>query len=287
MAIRYLSYNQIDKAKWDALVLKSADGLPYSHSNYLNQICEWGALVKDDYVAVIALPFSKKFGQKYIYTPFMVQQLGIISSDDEDASEWQKMIPNQFKLIEYNSNEIYPFGEEQVNTVLDLNEGYENLRSKFSSNHKRNLKKIAELTINKVSIDEVFDLFIANKGSEIKGFDSAGLERLKCLIKDTPFEWEIEGAYFEENLVCGVVWLKTSGRIIFLFSGNSEKGKSTGAMLYLINEKIKALSKSHLKMDFEGSNNANLARFYKGFGGRHCVYGKYKRYLFPVNLIKK
>ena len=175
MAIRYLSYNQIDKAKWDALVLKSADGLPYSHSNYLNQICELGALVKDDYVAVMALPFSKKFGQKYIYTPFMVQQLGIISSDDEDASEWQKMIPNQFKLIEYNSNEIYPFGEEQVNTVLDLNEGYENLRSKFSSNHKRNLKKIAELTINKVSIDEVFDLFIANKGSEIKGFDSAGL----------------------------------------------------------------------------------------------------------------
>ena len=125
-----------------------------------------------------------------------------------------------------------------MNTVLDLNEGYEILRSKFSSNHKRNLKKIAELTTNKVSIDEVFDLFIANKGSEIKGFDSTGLERLKCLIKDTPFEWEIEGAYFEENLVCGVVWLKTSGRIIFLFSGNSEKGKSTGAMLYLINEKI-------------------------------------------------
>ena len=287
MAIRFVSYDQIDKNKWDKLVLEFADGLPYAYSDYLDQVCSWNALVKGDYEAIMPLPFSKKYGQKYIHTPFMIQQLGIISTTAEDAEVWMNLIPKEYKLVEYNSNEIIPFGEEQVNTVLNLNSDYESLNSKFSTNHKRNLKKVSDLTIGQAEIESVFQLFISNKGIGLKGFDSIGLERIKQLIKKTPFDWEVQGAYHEGELVCGALWLRTAGRIIFLFSGNSEKGKSTGAMLFLINEKIKSLSGSKLKMDFEGSNNVNLARFYKGFGGEHCVYGKYKRYLFPINLVKR
>lgn len=287
MKVDILENNQIDKDKWNQLIYYHADGLPYFHSDYLDQVCDWKAMVFGDYQAVMPLPFKSKYGLQYLYTPFLIQQLGLISEATVNVDKWYRKIPRNFKLVELNSNELNPQGEKQTNTVLDLNSSYDDLVKNYSTNHKRNLKKVGDLELRQSNVKDVFQLFLQSKGTNIKGFNEDGLLKLLTLIKHTPFKWEVDGAYLNDELLAGAIWVKTHSRIVFLFSGNSEKGKENRALLSLIDKKIQKYSNSNLKLDFEGSNNVNLARFYKGFGAEHCVYGKYTRYLFPVNLIKR
>ena len=64
-------------------------------------------------------------------------------------------------------------------------------------------------------------------------------------------------------------------RITFLFSGNNAKGKELQAMTFLIDQVIREFAAQPLVLDFEGSDDENLARFYLGFGSRPVLYPGY------------
>jgi len=81
------------------------------------------------------------------------------------------------------------------------------------------------------------------------------------------------GIYTNKNELCaGAIFVRSKNKTIFLFSGLSQAGKDTNAMAYLINSFIKEYSQHHITLDFEGSNDPNLARFYKSFGSKECYY---------------
>ncbi len=60
-------------------------------------------------------------------------------------------------------------------------------------------------------------------------------------------------------------------------------------MPFLIDSFIRQNAGKNITLDFEGSNDLNLARFYKSFGSKECAYQQVKinRLPFPVNLLKK
>ena len=60
-------------------------------------------------------------------------------------------------------------------------------------------------------------------------------------------------------------------------------------MFLLIDEVIKEYSPGNLVLDFEGSNDASLARFYKGFGAKESSYLSLKinRLQFPHKILFK
>src|SRR5947208_2204321 len=94
--IRILPAGEIDPVKWSKCVADAANGLIYSNYEYLNMICDnWHGLVIDDYKTVMALPWRKKFGIRYVYAPAFSQQHGIIGND----------IPGSF------FDEVYSFKE--------------------------------------------------------------------------------------------------------------------------------------------------------------------------------
>ncbi len=70
-------------------------------------------------------------------------------------------------------------------------------------------------------------------------------------------------------------------------SGSNALAKENGAMFHLIDTVIRENSPSQLTLDFEGSNNENLARFYKGFGSKEVAYNgiSSNRLIFPLNKI--
>ena len=70
----------------------------------------------------------------------------------------------------------------------------------------------------------------------------------------------------------GALFLKSHQRITFLFSGNSVAGKETHAMCFLIDQVIREFAGQRLTLDFEGSDDDNLARFYQGFGSVPVTY---------------
>ena len=280
--IKYLTYGHIDKEKWDACVDGAFNGTIYAYSWYLDVVCEeWEGLVEGDYERIFPINFKIKMGVNIIYQPFFTQQLGVISKTEltpDIVNGFLEAIPAKYKLIDlnlniYNKPDLSDFQYiPQVNHELDLISDYETLRNNYSSNTKRNLTKAeaAGLSISKgIKPDEVIDLFRQNRGKDIKVLKDDNYLKLKRLIYTCIYKGigTVYGVYSGNNVLCAAaVFIESKRKSVFIFSGLSNEGREKRAMFFLIDNFIRENAGMHLTLDFDGSNNEALSRFYKGFG---------------------
>lgn len=297
--IKYIENEHIDIQKWDACISHSVNARIYAYSWYLNSVApEWSALVLDDYQAVFPIIIGKKMGVQYTYQPVFTQQLGLFTPlllspqlVDSFLQKLKTISPLiQINLNSHNKVENNTSYSKKVNHELDLISPYALLKKAYSKNLKRNIKKAekAELSIFKnVKPDDVIELFLANKGKEISNLKEEDYLRLKHLIYKAIGlnKAEIWGVFTKENSLCAAaIFMKDIRRFIFLFSATNTEAKQNGAMPYLIDSFIKEHSESKMTFDLEGSNDTNLARFYKSFGSTvvhypHVFYNNLPWYL--------
>ncbi|MBC8319334.1 MAG: hypothetical protein H8E34_01290 [Bacteroidetes bacterium] len=290
--IVYLKHTEIDKKKWDECIKQSFNGNTYVCSWYLDLVHEgWEALVEEDYQRVMPLTLRKKFGITYYYQPFFTQQFGVFSINilnPKIIEDFISKIPVHVKLIDVNFNIFNKFAEEKYhlisnnNYLLDLINEYPKLASKYSNNTKRNLKKSLEnnlIFMKGVKPESVISLFRTNRGADITKWTEKNyvvLQRImyKAIHKGMGTTC---GVYSENNELCAAAFfLKNNNRLIFLFSGSDEVARTNGAMTFLIDTVIRDNSPGGRILDFEGSNNENLARYYKGFGAKKTTYTRLK-----------
>lgn len=290
--IVFLKHTEIDKKKWDDCIVQSFNGNIYVYSWYLDLVHEdWDALVEGDYQRVMPITLKKKFGMTYFYQPFFTQQFGVFSIsilNPDIIESFIDKIPSYIKLIDVNFNSLNKINGKEYqlisnsNYMLDLINEYPKLASKYSNNTKRNLKKSLknELTFMKgVKPEDIISLFRINKGTQITKWTNENYIVLRRLIytaihKGMGFTC---GVYTKHNELCAAAFfLKNNDRLIFLFSGSDSTARENGAMTFLIDNVIRSNSPGSKVFDFEGSNNENLARFYKGFGAKRTKYTRLK-----------
>lgn len=294
--VRFLTHTEIDKKKWDACIEHSASALIYAYSFYLDIACpNWAALVKDDYSAVMPLPIRKKWGVSYVFTPFFIQQLGVFSNQSISIEAFLAALPRTYKLIEYNLNwtnlGLSAFPIQWVTHHLDLRKSYVEIASSYDRSLKNNLKKAAQAELKieeKSSIGHVIDLFKTDRGKDLSKIQAEDYEKLaklahSCLEKGKACCWE---ASENGNLLAGALFVWSDRHFIFLFSGNSVRGKEVGALPFLLDSFIRTKAGNSGIFDFEGSNNLNLARFYKSFGAEKVLYPRLEIKQFPMNLFR-
>ena len=287
------SRSNINDLLWDNCIANSINSLVYANTWYLDAMAEtWDAYIWGDefvYRAVFPIPNKSKFGLKYIYPPFFIQQLGLFSLDD-NIEEYTKLVLAQleidFKFIELNLNWKSNFGDRKTNIILSLNKSYDFLLSGFSNNHKRNLKKAQKNIFNykaAVKVDLIVHTFRNNRGADISTLETSDYQRFinLCSVADSKKLLITRGLFNNDILITGAVFMKFGKRLIFLFSGNSPEGKASGGLFNLLNLVIKEFADSDMLLDFEGSTNKGLARFYKGFGGDEECYYFYKKNNLP------
>jgi len=288
MMIRHLRHHEIDKERWDDSIRKSFNGIIYAYSWYLDIVSPgWEALMNDEYKTVMPLTGGKKMGIRYLFTPFFVQQLGVFSSSKltaDDVLGFLKAIPAEYKYWEVNLNTFnnvagsaFTF-KPNLTHELDMIQGIEAIRKDYADNTKRNIKK-AQLQnlaiVHNPKREEIISLFRANRGKDIEVLQEQHYDILRKLLQalDGRGRLHTRGVVNENNeLVAGAFFTDANGKVIFLFSGNSPEGKEKGAMFLLIDNFIAENSHKNLVLDFEGSNDPQLARFYRGFGAKECVY---------------
>ncbi len=301
---QYLSNQNIDRRKWDECIARSFNGIVYAYSWYLDIVSPgWDALVKDDYKSVMPLTCRKKYSVRYLYQPFFTQQLGVFSAEKSDADlvqQFLKAIPKQFQFVEINLNTFNNFSlqnfsiKSNLTHELDLIESYENIAKNYSDNLKRNLKKAGNNKLQIVlsnELESVVKLFRENRGAEISKLKEHDYKVLIQLMNQAIQRGKAQILHVinEHNELCaGAFFIESNNKVIFLFSGLSEEGKNVNAMPFLIDSFIRNNSGKNSTLDFEGSNDVNLARFYKSFGSKECVYLQVKinRLPFPLNLLK-
>ena len=288
--IQYLQHSNIDKKKWDAAI--SQCGNVYAYSWYLDTVHPgWEALVDDDYQAMMPLTSGKKFGVNYLFNPYFVQQLGIFALyplSPEKTEAFLQAIPAKFRFCEIRLNEGNPLSEGHQgvdfhrNTLLDLSRSYEEIKAGYHQNTKRNLAKAEGNNlqiVNSVIPYHVVALFRDNRGALLDKWGDAEYDvmtRLGILAqkRGNAFVLGVTEKGVGE-LICAAIFMKANDRITFLFSGLKQAGKDRQAMTYLLDQVIQKYAGQAVTLDFEGSDDDNLARFYLGFGGQEVRYPSY------------
>lgn len=298
--IRYLKNSEIDKSRWDQCVNASFNSIVYAASWYLDLVHEdWEALVEDDYERVMPLTGKKKYGVSYIFQPYFTQQLGVFSKNiltPGIVREFIDNIPTHYKYIDIRINSFnklhnHPFEvRPNKNFLLDLIHNYEKIAGRYSVNTKRNLKKsnLSNLTfVESIKPEAIVTLFRDNKGKSVDKWKEVHYQRLLKLIYTAIYKGRgsTYGVFTNENQLCaGAFFLSSNNRLIFLFSGSNDIARENGAMTMLIDRVIRLFAPGNMVLDFEGSNEANLARFYRGFGSKESSYLSLKinRLPFPM-----
>ncbi len=302
--IRLLKNHHIDYAKYDLCVAMDRSGLPYAQSWYLDTLCEWETLVKDDYDAVWPLPVNQKWGISYYYRPFGIQQLGIYSKkllSEEDIEAFTRTLTASTRYADVYMNEGQlpgPLTGLRVaslpNYVLSLQKSYEQLYSGFNNNTRRNLKKSQRSKLEVFGNDSpsvLIQLFKQYKGKRLKLPEAfyRQMEKLMFALLHRN-QGKLYTVYGGPNeLLAGAFLAQTGKRHVLLFTGISDRGKESGAMYYLINEYLIFHSGQDALFDFEGSKDPGTARFFKGFGAEERSYSRllYNRLPFYLSWLKQ
>jgi len=294
--IKFIEHKNINRKKWDACIAKSVDACVFVYSWYLDAVCEnWSALVLNDYEAVFPMAERSKYRIAYLYQPFFTRYFGVYSKHkitEKLVSEFLQAIPEKYKLLEFclhEQNGLHAKGfetKERKYQLLDIGNKYETIQKHYSDNAKRNIKKAlkAGLTIRPDLLPEkVVGLFRETKGNELEVFGAEDYKKLirlmnACMHND---KGQSIAVYDGDTLCAAGFFMFSDNRFVFLKSGVSEEGKAKGAMHLLFDYFIRENAGRHYMLDFGGSSVESVARFYKNFGAKDCVYLQVKKSSLP------
>jgi hypothetical protein len=293
---------EIDREQWDNCIRNSSVNKPYAYSWYLDIMAPgWEALVDDDYDSVFPVPGFSRFGIQYIATPIFLQQLGAFSPDKPASRaiiEFLEYMPDNYKLIDLCVGQEVRGGgfkvTKKANFVLDLSKPYEKIWEGFSPHCKRNIdisgRKKHEI-VSDISPDEIIDLFIRNKGREIRGIKVRDYVRLKnlmnfCLKNKKGRIIGVRGT--GKRLIFGIFMVETHGNKTLSFVVNTPQSREKRINYYVVNELIRNYSSTRTILDFAGSSIPSIASFMESFGSIDVPYYRiYRNRLFwPVRIMK-
>ena len=285
MSIVHLKHDQINKSKWDECILKSENGLIYANSWYLDVVSPgWEALVLHDYESVFPLPVKRKLGIPYISHPIFAQQLGLFSLKyrEDEINEFIKSIPKKYikvlLRINHSCNTSKYKLSERLNFILNI-KGERNNQESFNQNTRRNIKKFTNSGFSITGKLLVSDFMKLKKSTSRASLTQQEWDRLELLINEiiTHDCGSFKAVYDSETLISAVLFTKWKDRICYLFSASSPKGMEVRASFGIVNDVICAFSVNNYLLDFEGSMDENVSRFFKGFGAIPETYYEFKR----------
>lgn len=295
MPIQYITYNKLNKQKWDHCIAASDNGLIYAYSFYLDAMAEnWDALVLNDYEAVMPLTWKKKYAIHYLYQPFYTACLGLFGKNISAGllHEFLSAVPSKFKYwdIYLNHGNFFSLKDfklyERMNYVLSLQPSYQALSSKFRDNIKRNIKKATQLncTIEKdILVDDIITLAKQQSKSfaTISNNDFENFKKLYAQLHQQKKAISYGVYTSSKELVASCVFFFSHKRAYYILVGNHPNGRTIGASHALINAFIEDHAGEDLLLDFEGSDIRNLGFFYESFGATQEKYAGIKLNRLP------
>jgi lipid II:glycine glycyltransferase (peptidoglycan interpeptide bridge formation enzyme) len=283
--IKHLRHSELDKQKWDDCIARSHNTLVYAYSWYLDVVNPgWEALVEDDYLCVMPLTWRKKMGVRYLFQPSFTQKLGVFSPDEVSEDKLKSFIAKaktlfSFAEINLKADNTLPDMPRHANYELNLDADYSQIVSSYHENTRRNLSKAQKnglVVRDDVDINKVIELFDTDRRRLLPSFDVKSYETLRALSsvaldRGNAFIKGVSDAGGE--IISAALFVHDGHTLTFLFSGNSIEGKQFQAMTFLVDSVIKDHCERYDSLDFEGSDDEGLARFYRGFGAELHEYG--------------
>lgn len=300
-SLQYLQRNEIDSVKWNRCIDQAVNGMIYGYSWWLDEMAvKWEGLILNDYEAVMPLTQKRKYGIRYLYQPPFTQQLGIFSQEPVSPA-LTKLFLNEadkhfsFAEIFLNYGNPSPSLISRTNLILPLSSPYALINKNYKKDLIKNLKKAAHYRFvykKDYNLDKALELFRQAYGVRLPHLKEEDYNRFRraCVNALEHKAVLLRALYDEQNrLLATALFLQSHGRLYLIQSTTLSGGRRIKANHYLLDSMIREFSERPLILDFEGSDIAGIAHFYKNFGSAVQPYFFYKKntLLWPLNLLKE
>jgi len=284
--ITQIKRKDLDTEKYDFCVKNSIQSKVFGFSWYLDIVADnWDVLVLNDYEAVMPIPWRKKFFIRYVYTPFLVLELGIFSSEYINENEFLIELFSSYRYVNlrmncYNSfSMFYPNRKEKEQHYLKmLNINYESIFKNYKSDRKKDMRRALKAGLTEKWNDNpnnLISLFKNNLGKRFKKLKDKDYIVMREITETSIRNkvGEILSVFDNNNkLVASGLFIKHNKEIVILFSATDLKNRKNGANTFLIDRVIFKYYNSVNSFGFGGSSLKNIAKFFESFGADKKKY---------------
>lgn len=284
--IRYLESHEVDREKWDRCVAGAANSLIYNTSIYLDMMADhWNAVVVGDYEAVLPLPWRKKWFIRYHYhVPFLAQN-GITGNFTPEIAKLALKVA--FKKISYGDI-LLNHGNEAaakqfkatslINLVLDLSVEFPHLFKLYHHDLDKNLKRASKQQLvyeHDNNVKKPIEIFKKTYASRLPSVREVDYERFTglCLhLMKTGNAFVRKVSDQKGKLLAVALFLRDHARIYNIMNTVTSEGRRRSANHFLFDQLIREYAGRPLLLDFEGSQQPGIRKFYENFGAKNEPY---------------
>lgn len=288
--VRRLSRSRIDTERWDAAVMTDCTPLPYGLSWWLDAVTDhnWQGLVVDDYRAVLPLPIKRMFGLLPTLTrAHFTQHCGPFGGiESGDTAELLTHLPRTVRLslplrpslARVEVPRAYKL-RERTNLLLDMEQPYPEIVSRFPGKLRAYLRKTAADEIEVADPKEVITLSRQTLAGK-PGITEATFKSLDRLIKVCRERRCGECYRLREHgeLLAIGFYPELAGRTINLVAASTERGRKRRGMSRLLARLIEQRAGvAGNILDFEGSDLSGVQQYFRKFGAQAVNYWQLER----------
>lgn len=303
-----LSRAEIDDGCWNGLMARAEQQVIYGDTAYLDLVCEsWKALVwpsVGEYRIVMPIPIKRKWGKDVVQQPLFCQYLGIFSAEpmtEIQIFHFLKKLSLHFSYISSyhfhpgNSlllKEILPILpefeiSENQTYWLSLEGPYDKIKDGYSADRKVNLKRssvidwVLEKRDNPRPLIDLFQKYHA--GQVAGGVDPSAYRLLEQLFQTLRTDQKAELWYATDHgqIRAGVMFVRSGGKVIYLFNASDQLGRKGNARTFLLDQYFQENDGDMLIFDFESPQITSIAAFYSSFGAEKTPYYAIRKNKLP------
>lgn len=224
MKVELIHRKDLDIVKWNKAIFEAVNARVYATSPFLDAMCNnnWQALVNEDFSVSMPITDKQKFLIPIINQPYFLQQLGIFYTiyDKKTIDLFLQYIYEKYvKVNIYFTSELNDIisstkslGDvsQRTNYLLSLENNYEYLYAKFSSNCKRNLKKTTQIAVEEIPIENYEEFYIQNDLYINAKINSTDLSKLISGIQNNQhnFTYKVYAVYIDDHICSAAIYFK-------------------------------------------------------------------------------
>lgn len=164
--------------------------------------------------------------------------------------------------------------------IIDLHQkNYDEVVQKFSSNHKRNLKKVHSFDFefkyvtSEAEIEVAYECFVQN--AQLKGYPIRSYESIKNTLKEyVDKDFAKIGVCIYQNKVVGAIYvIKCGQRLTYINGGVLKEFQDLPISIFMHDAIIKySIEKGYKSYDVSVGGSQGVVRFKEGFGSQLFTY---------------
>ncbi len=299
---------QIMDAVWNDFIARSPQAAPYGCAWYLDVVWPgWKAVIvseKGQWLAVLPLKISRKYGISYVFNPPFCQYVGLFFGEIAKKNATQafalkkklvkaivEALPKEVKVfnVKFAPEFDYPLPFHWAGYELQARYSYwiDNQADKLAI--FKNFEERTRTYINKAvksglvvqsveSIDAIIELANARSAYPL---DGVLLKKLWAALRQQQIGTALEVRDTNGRLHAGLIYQQFDNKLLHLFSAFDAELGNQGGMSLAIWRSIEAAGPAVQVIDFEGSMLEPVEHFFRGFGTRPVPYLQVKKNSFP------